>query len=136
MAEQFLTLKSKDRAEILEIAASKTGRPAHLLEKDIWVVRVLSVLFKSAVAQHKSFFFIEKDVDGNRIDYSAAISGELRIVPEHDAYDALQNDYMKMIEDGVLVSDTISFQFQNQINDRQKDQLIQCVNLEMINLPA
>ena len=35
MAEQFLTLGHKDRTEILEIAALKTGRPAHLLEKDI-----------------------------------------------------------------------------------------------------
>jgi len=35
MAEQFLTLGHKDRTEILEVAALKTGRPAHLLEKDI-----------------------------------------------------------------------------------------------------
>lgn len=34
MSEQFLTLGHKDRAEVLEVAALKTGRPAHLLEAD------------------------------------------------------------------------------------------------------
>jgi len=55
MAEQFLTLEHKDRAEILEVAALKTGRPAHLLEKDIWVVWALSVLFDSPLGDDLTF---------------------------------------------------------------------------------
>jgi hypothetical protein len=30
-----------DRAAALNVAASRTGRPAHLLEKDAWVVWAL-----------------------------------------------------------------------------------------------
>jgi predicted nucleotidyltransferase component of viral defense system len=55
MAEQFLTLGHKYRAEILEIAKLKTGRPAHLLEKDIWVVWALSVLFESPLGNDLTF---------------------------------------------------------------------------------
>lgn len=55
MAEQFLTLGSKDRAEVLEVAALKTDRPAHLLEKDIWVVWALSVLFDSPLGDGLTF---------------------------------------------------------------------------------
>lgn len=80
----------------------------------------------NAVAQHKSLFFIEKDIDGAKIDYLAAVSGKLSLVPEGNAHSSLENDYAKMIEDGVLINTTISFkdlmeicsQAQHQINDR------------------
>lgn len=55
MAEKFFTMGYKDRAEILELAALKTGRPAHLLEKDIWVVWALSVLFESPLSNVLTF---------------------------------------------------------------------------------
>lgn len=55
MDEHFLNLSSKDRIEVLEIAASKTGRPAHLLEKDVWVVWALSALFDSELANDLTF---------------------------------------------------------------------------------
>lgn len=55
MPEHFLTLGLKDRAEVIDIAALKVGRPAHLLEKDIWVVWVLSVLFESPFACDLNF---------------------------------------------------------------------------------
>ena len=41
----FQSLSAQDRRDALEVAASLSGRRAHLLEKDIWVVQTLSVLF-------------------------------------------------------------------------------------------
>ena len=41
----FQSLSAQDRRDALEVAASLSGRRAHLLEKDIWVVQILSVLF-------------------------------------------------------------------------------------------
>ena len=38
MAEYFFDLSEQDQREALEYARAETGRPAHLLEKDIWVV--------------------------------------------------------------------------------------------------
>ncbi len=38
MAESWFSLSRADQAEALEVAAAQTGRPPHLLEKDIWVV--------------------------------------------------------------------------------------------------
>ena len=38
MAERYLDLSRDDRREVLDVAASASGRPAYLLEKDIWVV--------------------------------------------------------------------------------------------------
>jgi hypothetical protein len=35
MAERWLALSASDRRELLLLAASRTGRAAHLLEKDI-----------------------------------------------------------------------------------------------------
>ncbi len=61
----------------------------------------------NAVAQHKSFFFIEKDTDGNKIYYMAAVSGKLCLVPEGNAHSSLENDYEKMIEDGILINTAI-----------------------------
>jgi hypothetical protein len=47
MADPFLQLPTEERREALEVAASFSGRPAHLLEKDIWVVWSLEALFAS-----------------------------------------------------------------------------------------
>ena len=63
----------------------------------------------AAVAQHKSHFFAEKDVDGNPIDYAAAIAGHLRIVPEGEARAALERDYAAMLSDEVMVGDAMPF---------------------------
>lgn len=38
MAETFFQLSAADRSEALNLAAAKSGRPAHLLEKDECVV--------------------------------------------------------------------------------------------------
>lgn len=61
------------------------------------------------MALHKSFFFVEKDNSGNKIDYMTAISSALHIVPQGHALKALEDDYKKMIEDDVLVSKAVSF---------------------------
>lgn len=47
MADRYLDLAPGDRREVLAVAADTSGRPIHLLEKDIWVVWALSVLFDS-----------------------------------------------------------------------------------------
>lgn len=47
MAERYLDLALADRREVLDVAASASGRPAYLLEKDIWVVWSLDTLFAS-----------------------------------------------------------------------------------------
>jgi hypothetical protein len=55
MPESFLGLSARDRGDALGVAVSRSGRPAHILEKDIWVVWTLRVLFESAFAEHLVF---------------------------------------------------------------------------------
>ena len=45
MAEAFLSLGARERADILQTIAARSGRPAIILEKDIWVCWVLHALF-------------------------------------------------------------------------------------------
>ena len=45
MAEAFLALNDRDRRDILETVAARSGRPAVILEKDIWICWVLQILF-------------------------------------------------------------------------------------------
>lgn len=63
-----------------------------------------------AVAEHKSHFFAEKDAAGNTVDYFAAISGALQVVPEGAARDALAADYARMLADRVMVGDARPFE--------------------------
>ena len=55
MAENYLTLSREDRLEALGVAATNSGRPIHLLEKDVWVVWALNALFQSDFADHLVF---------------------------------------------------------------------------------
>lgn len=64
----------------------------------------------AAVARHKSHFFIEKDINGQVIDYMAATTGHLKIVPEGGARTALAKDYAAMLADEVMVGDALSFE--------------------------
>ena len=50
MAERYFALSKQDQGEVLEQAREKTGRPTHLLEKDVWVVWTLGALFESSLA--------------------------------------------------------------------------------------
>ena len=63
----------------------------------------------AAVADHKAFFFLEKNVDGFVINYKSAVTGNLRIVPEGAARDALQEDYAAMIGDGMMLGEALAF---------------------------
>lgn len=62
-----------------------------------------------AVARHKGMFFPEKAADRTTIDYTAAVGGELRLVPEGAAFQALEEDYGRMVEDGLLLDDAEPF---------------------------
>jgi len=55
MAERYLALSREDRLEALGVAATSSGRPVHLLEKDIWVVWALDGLFSSGLGEHLVF---------------------------------------------------------------------------------
>ena len=63
----------------------------------------------NAVARHKSMFFSEKAADRSPIDYSTAVNGGLQLVPGGDASKALQEDYGRMVEDGLLLEDAEPF---------------------------
>jgi hypothetical protein len=82
---------------------------AALARSDYFVGAIVDKPLAHAVARHKSFFFIEKDVAGNIIDYTRAVAGHLQIVPKGDALSALADDYAKMVEDHVMLGDSIPF---------------------------
>lgn len=52
VAESWFSLGRKDQDEVLGVAAGRSGRPAHLLEKDIWA---LSAICKSPLANKLTF---------------------------------------------------------------------------------
>ncbi len=45
MAEPFLPLGSRERADVLHTVAAKSGQSAVILEKDIWICWALQALF-------------------------------------------------------------------------------------------
>jgi hypothetical protein len=55
MADAFLRLPAKDRREALNVAADHSGRPAHILEKDAWVVWTLAKLYGAPLGEHLVF---------------------------------------------------------------------------------
>lgn len=61
------------------------------------------------VAEHKIRFFREKDKDGARVDYAAAVSGRLTLVPKGEALKRLEEDYKQMAKDGILLDDAEPF---------------------------
>jgi len=54
-----------------------------------------------SVTRHKAIFFPEKDAEGDRIDYEAAVSGGLRLVPTGSALEVLADDCARMVADGM-----------------------------------
>lgn len=62
-----------------------------------------------AVADHKSVFFAEKNMQGEIIDYHAAVGGGLQLVPDDGALIKLSADYQRMVEDGLFLDDVESF---------------------------
>lgn len=63
----------------------------------------------NAVADHKNIFFSEKHPDGTLIDYRAAVSGSLRLVPAGEALIKLAVDYQHMVDDGLFLNEVQSF---------------------------
>lgn len=63
----------------------------------------------NAVAAHKAVFFRERDASGSWVDYEAAVSGSLELVPTGASRAALADDYARMSEDGLLPDDAESF---------------------------
>lgn len=63
----------------------------------------------NAVARHKTMFFAEKSSDRTPIDYAAAVNGGLRLVPAGDGLKALEEDYARMVDDGLLLEDAEPF---------------------------
>lgn len=55
LADSWFTLSRQDQAEALEVAAGQTGRPPHLLEKDIWVVWTLSAIYSTPLGEKLTF---------------------------------------------------------------------------------
>ncbi|MGH9161235.1 MAG: nucleotidyl transferase AbiEii/AbiGii toxin family protein [Vicinamibacteraceae bacterium] len=55
MPDSYFSLSLKDRRDALGVAASNSGRPADLLEKDVWVVWTLAGLFAGDLAKHLTF---------------------------------------------------------------------------------
>ena len=87
VAEAFLSLPAAEQRDILETAAARAGRPAVILEKDIWICWVLRVLFsipdrrpmafKGGTSLSKVYGIIDRfseDVD-IAIDYRAFADG-------------------------------------------------------------
>ena len=62
-----------------------------------------------SVARHKAMFFRENDSSGRRIDYEAAVSGNLRLVPSAAAQEALAEDYASMLVIGMLLDEDEPF---------------------------
>ena len=62
-----------------------------------------------SVARHKAMFFSENDATGTRIDYEAAVSGDLQLVPAGAAHAVLADDYARMLADGMLLDDSAPF---------------------------
>ncbi len=58
-----------------------------------------------SVARHKAILFVENDASGNRIDYEAAVSGDLQLVPSGAALALLADDYTSMLADGMLIDE-------------------------------
>ena len=63
-----------------------------------------------SVARHKAMFFPEKDTAGSPIDYGAAVSGGLQLVPTGRARDVLADDYGRMLSDGMLLAEEEPFE--------------------------
>ena len=53
--ETFLQLSASDQREALAVAAAASGRPVHLLDKDVWLVWILNVLFRAPFGGHLVF---------------------------------------------------------------------------------
>ena len=63
-----------------------------------------------SVARHKAMFFSENDARGQRIDYEAAVSGGLQLIPCGTALAVLADDYARMLADRMLLDKGETFE--------------------------
>ena len=63
-----------------------------------------------SVAEHKDMFFPEKDAEGSPVDYLSAVTGAIRLVPDGESMARLGNDYVAMVDAGLLLDDAPSFE--------------------------
>ncbi len=63
-----------------------------------------------AVARHQRIFFAEKDAHNERIDYVAAVSGNLQLVPIGAARTTLEEDYEKTRDGGLFLDEEEPFE--------------------------
>jgi hypothetical protein len=61
------------------------------------------------VAEFKSRFFRARDRNGEWIDYTAAVTGKLQLVPDEEVRKVLAEDYAKMVEERILIGEAESF---------------------------
>ena len=72
-----------------------------------------------AVAAHKSSFYPEKDHKKKKIDYRAAVTGGLQLVPTNkESRQALADDYDDMVEASMLFGEPLTF---DEIMERCED---------------
>jgi Nucleotidyl transferase AbiEii toxin, Type IV TA system len=62
-----------------------------------------------AVARHKNMFYAENG-DKRKIDYHAAVTGRLTLIPQGDLIKALAEDYSLMVADGLLLEEAEPFE--------------------------
>lgn len=62
------------------------------------------------VARHKSAFFREKDDGGAYVDYMDAVRGSLQLVPEGNRLALLEQDYARMVDDGLFFGVPLTFE--------------------------
>ena len=62
-----------------------------------------------SVARHEGMFFRENDSNRRRIDYHAAVLGNLRLGPSGTTQEALAEDYANMLTIGMLLVDDRPF---------------------------
>jgi len=112
MADQFLQLSAEDRREVLAIASDRSKWHDIVRLDDIGLAdRAISDReLASAVAKHKSMFFVEKAADRLPIDYEAAVGGNLVLTPVGEGRAALEEDYSRMVGDGLLLDDAETFE--------------------------
>ena len=88
MADDYFQLPPEERRDALAVASTRSGRPIHLLEKDVWVVWTLKQLYASHYAKHlifkggtslsKAYRAIERFSEDIDITYDIrAIAGDL-----------------------------------------------------------
>lgn len=61
------------------------------------------------VADWKSKLYRQRDRDGNWVDYNAAVTDKLQLVPDAEMREELKADYEAMIEAVLMLGDAMPF---------------------------